>query len=187
MVQSGSFDSSTPLGEFFTLGDFCTCSQTYQKYAAQINPFPQAEESLQALKDLNYYLLDPITRHFGRDRLQLTYGFCSPDLKRYLNQKDPQTGVKNGRIDPSRDQHMAHERNRKGNYFCDRLGAACDFRVVGVGSDQVMQWILDAQLPFDSLYFYEVTRPIHLSYGPEHKRAIWGFTSTGQPRRIRVY
>jgi hypothetical protein len=38
-------------------------------------------------------------------------------------------------------------------------------------------------LPFDSLYFYGVDRPIHISYGPENKREIWTFTGSGQPTR----
>ncbi len=44
--------------------------------------------------------------------------------------------MKNGRVDPSRDQHMAHEVNRNGRYYCDRLGAACDFRIVGVSEQK---------------------------------------------------
>ena len=38
-------------------------------------------------------------------------------------------------------------------------------------------------LPFDSLYFYGAERPIHVSYGPQHKRAIWTFTAQGTPTR----
>ena len=87
--------------------------------------------------------------------------FCSKDLKRFLAQKDPETGIKNGRVDPSRDQHMAHEKNRNGKYYCvsgasgtARLGAACDFRIVGLKSDRLVEWILEQQLPFDSLYYH---------------------------------
>jgi len=28
-----------------------------------------------------------------------------------------------------------------------------------------VEWILEQQLPFDSLYFYGSDRPIHISYG----------------------
>jgi hypothetical protein len=44
--------------------------------------------------------LDPVIDWFGM--IELTYGFCSPALARQVS----------GRIDPKRDQHAAHERNR---------------------------------------------------------------------------
>jgi hypothetical protein len=81
----------------------------------------------------------------------------------------------------------------------DRLGAACDFRIVGLESDRLVEWILEQQLPFDSLYYYggdspsktlrvgeaspKDLRPIHISYGPQQKRDIWAFTSKGVPTR----
>ncbi|EKQ69204.1 hypothetical protein OsccyDRAFT_1827 [Leptolyngbyaceae cyanobacterium JSC-12] len=159
------------IGQYLTLKEFCTCTQTYQKYADQIDPYPEnLEETIPALEALCHHILDPVIAHFGREQFQLTYGFCSKDLKRFLAQKDPETGIKNGRVDPSRDQHMAHEKNRNGKYYCDplrvtqsaRLGAACDFRIVGLASDplrvthsaRVVECILEQRLPFDSLYYY---------------------------------
>jgi hypothetical protein len=138
---------------------------------------------------------------FGHDRFQLTYGFCSTDLRRYLNQKDPVTGLKNGRTDPSRDQHMAHELNRNGKYYCDRLGAACDFQIVGLESVgdslcgstyRLVEWILEQRLSFDSLYYYGSDsrsetlreRPIHISSGLQHKRSIWAFTEQRVPTQL---
>jgi hypothetical protein len=127
--------SAQPLGRYLSLEEFFTCTQTYRKYADQINPYPEnLEETIPALEFLCQHILDPIIDHFSKERFQLTYGFCSKDLKRFLAQKDPKTGIKNGRVDPSRDQHMAHEMNRNGRYYCDRLGAACDFRIVELGS-----------------------------------------------------
>jgi hypothetical protein len=172
------------LGKYLTLQEFCTCTQTYRKYGNDINPYPQnLEETIPALEALCQHILDPVIDHFGRERFQLTYGFCSKDLKRLLSQKHPETGIKNGRVDPSRDQHMAHEVNRNGKYYCDRLGAACDFRIVGVKSDHLVEWILEQRSPFDSLYFYGRDRPIHISYGLQHKREIWAFTKKGTPTR----
>ncbi|MCU0549400.1 MAG: hypothetical protein MUC48_08635 [Leptolyngbya sp. Prado105] len=142
------------LGHYLTLEEFCTCTQTYRKYADRIDPYPKnSEETIPALQALCQHILDPVIDHFGKDRFQLTYGFCSTDLKRFLSQKDPETGVKNGRVDPSRDQHMAHEKNRNGKYYSDRLGADCDFRIVGLEGDRLLEWILEQQLPFDSLYY----------------------------------
>ena len=172
------------LGKYLDLQTFCACTQTYQQYSDRINPYPQnPRETIPALRSLNQFILDPLIDYFGLEQFRLTYGFCSVELKRSLEQRNPITGIKNGRVDPKRDQHMAHERNRKGNYYCDRLGAACDFWIEGVPSQQVVEWILEQQLPFDSLYFYGSTRPIHISYGPQHKRDIWTFTPTGQPSR----
>ncbi|ACK65261.1 conserved hypothetical protein [Rippkaea orientalis PCC 8801] len=169
------------IGKYLTLADFCTCTNTYNKYPDKIDPWPKNPQTIQAIQALNQKILDPIIDHFGQDKFKLTYGFCSPDLKRYLNQKDPLTGIKNGRIDPTRDQHMGYEINRQGNYYCNRLGAACDFIILDWESDHLVQWILTQKLPFDSLYFYGKTRPIHISYGCQHKRDIWTFTPTGQP------
>lgn len=172
------------LGQYLTLEEFCTCTQTYRKYAGRIAPYPQnLEETLSALQSLCKHILDPVIAHFGKERFQLSYGLCSKDLKRFLNQKDPETGIKNGRVDPSRDQHMAHEVNRNGQYYCNRLGAACDFRIVDLESDCLVEWILEQRLPFDSLYYYGSDRPIHISYGSQHKRAIWTFTLEGMPTK----
>ncbi len=171
------------LGKYFTLAAFCTCTQTYQKYGDQINPFPETQASVAALQALNQQIIDPVIDYFGRDRFQLTYGFCSKDLKRYLERKDPQTGLKNGRVAPHLDQHMAHEVKKNGQYYCNRLGAACDFQIQNLGSDQLVEWILSQTLPFDSLYFYGSTRPIHISYGPQQKQDIWTFSLSGQPTR----
>ncbi|HEY9645103.1 MAG TPA: hypothetical protein V6C88_01970 [Chroococcidiopsis sp.] len=172
------------IGQYLTLEEFCTCTQTYQKYADRIDPYPEnLEETIPALEALCNHILDPVIAHFGRERFQLTYGFCSKDLKRFLAQKDPETGIKNGRVDPSRDQHMAHEKNRNGKYYCSRLGAACDFRIVGLESECLVEWILEHQLPFDSLYYYGSDRPIHVSYAPQQRQNIWTFTDGGVPTR----
>ncbi|KAM3116305.1 hypothetical protein [Phormidesmis sp. 146-33] len=172
------------IGQYLTLEEFCTCTQTYQKYAERIDPYPEnLEETIPALEALCHHVLDPVIAHFGRERFQLTYGFCSKDLKRFLAQKDPETGIKNGRVDPSRDQHMAHEKNRNGRYYCDRLGAACDFQIVGLESDRLVEWILEQRLPFDSLYYYGSDQPIHISYALQQRHNIWTFIDGGVPTR----
>ncbi len=180
-------DPKLKLGKYLDLQTFCTCTQTYEQYADQIEPYPlNPTETIPALQSLNQLILDPVIDDFGLERFRLTYGFCSPDLKRYLEQRHPITSIKNGRVDPKRDQHMAHELNRNGKYYCDRLGAACDFFLEGVPSHQIVEWFLAQCLPFDSLYFYGSDRPLHISYGPQHKRDIWTFTATGQPSRKGV-
>lgn len=172
---------------YLTLEEFCTCTDTYKKYAAKINPYPEQKESLEAIEKLAVRIIDPIIEHFGKDNFCLTYGFCSKDLKRWLNEKDPVTGIKNGRVDPKKDQHMAHEVNRNGKYYCERLGAACDFLIVDEPSEQVVKWLLlEKQLPLDRLYFYGTERPIHVSYGPQHNRYTCTFTASGKPVERKI-
>jgi hypothetical protein len=82
------------LGKYLTLAEFCTCTQTYQRFADQIDPFPKnLNETLPALDALCQYIIDPVIDGFGRDspsaeadasrterlrqRFLLTYGFCS--------------------------------------------------------------------------------------------------------------
>lgn len=172
------------LGKYFTLEEFCTCSQTYHQYASYIKPFPNnVLETIPALQDLNKFIVDPIIDNYGKDKFQLTYGFCSPDLKKYLQKKDPVTGKKNGRIAPKIDQHISYEINKNGKYYCERPGAACDFMIADLASEEIVDWILKTKLPFDSLYFYGSNRPIHISYGIQHKRDIWTFGNLGQPTK----
>ena len=98
----------------------------------------------------------------------------------------PGGGGKRGQVNPNLDQHIAHEVNRNGNYYCSRLGAACDFGVVDLLSDELMVWIETHGVPFNSLYFYGAERPIHISYGPQHKRDIWALTEKGTPIRTAM-
>ncbi len=172
------------IGKYFNLEDFCTCTNTYKKYAAEINCYPtNQKEVILALQALSQFILEPIIAYFGKNKFQLTYGFCSPGLRKYLDKKDPVTGSKNGRIDPARDQHMAYEVKKNGKYYCERLGAACDFLIIDVESDRLVDWILRSHLPFDSIYYYGASRPIHISYGFQHKRDIWTFTTKGTPTK----
>lgn len=120
---------------------------------------PKRPESYNALYDLAAEVLDPLIDYFGM--IRLTYGFCSPELAREIP----------GRIDPKRDQHAAHELNRRGNPVCDRLGAAVDFAVDDESMLEVAQWVV-ANTAFDRLYFYGDDQPIHVSFGPNHDRQI---------------
>ena len=80
-------------------------------------------------------------------------------------------------------QHAAHERNRRGNIICPRLGAAVDFIVQDESMLEVAEWVA-ANLPFDRLYYYGDTRPIHVSYGPEHNREFVEITETASGKRV---
>ncbi|MCK6510988.1 hypothetical protein L6R29_13585 [Myxococcota bacterium] len=180
---TGIIMESKQLSRHLSLDDFCTCTQTYQRFQNRLNPYPTSEDSVVALQELAVYLLDPIIDHFSRDCFALTYGFCSKDLKKHI-EKDPFTGERNGRISPELDQHMAAERTKNGKFYCKRRGAACDFCVKGTDSRLVVDWILENELPFDRLYFYGDARPIHLSHGPEQSHYLCIFGEQGQPKKL---
>lgn len=160
-----------------SLEDFCTCSQTYQRHSDEIDPYPWQPESHDAIALLFDHILDPIIDYFGRERFILTYGFCSVDLKKYLEKGRNQTCAKV-------DQHCAHEVNSRGKLICDRLGAAADFCILDVKSNVLVEWIWATGLPFDSIYYYGCDRPIHISYGPQHKKEGWGIRENNTPYRL---
>ncbi len=59
VVDTKSLESQTQTvremkrGQYLTLEEFCTCTQTYQKYADRIDPYPEnLEETIPALEAL---------------------------------------------------------------------------------------------------------------------------------------
>lgn len=155
------------------LEELCKCSDTYAKYSDLINPYPENSESMRSLCELQVSILTPVIHRFGSENFKLTYGFCSKDLLKFLT-------FEKSRICVKVDQHTAHERNAKGNYYCKNLGAACDFVIVGVDSAKVVSFL--KTLNFDSIYFYGKDRPIHVSYSPSPRRKVWEFTAQNMPR-----
>jgi DNA phosphorothioation-associated putative methyltransferase len=142
-------------GERFTFRDLVECGDTWR--TTKIDNAPQTAESYNALADLTRFILDPLVDYFGA--IKLTYGFCSRALGRSIAKG----------VAPALDQHAAHERTRTGTFICSRGGAAVDFLVEDEDMAGVADWIV-SNLPFDRLYFYGPNRPIHVSYGPAHKR-----------------
>lgn len=82
------------IGKYLTLEELSTCSQTYQKYAAQIDPYPKNPATISAWQNLAHFIIDPIIDNFGREKFQLTYGFCSSDLRKFLQKKRPDHRLK---------------------------------------------------------------------------------------------
>ncbi|MCP4325785.1 MAG: hypothetical protein GY787_28905 [Alteromonadales bacterium] len=126
---------------------------------------PIQGESQQALQQLCEQLLEPIEKQFGE--IAVTYGFTSFELLKHIKKHSP------GDMAPELDQHAALELNSRGNRICKRDGAACDIYVKGVENQMhvIAQYVIN-ELPFDRLYFYGSDRPIHISFGPEHKRYL---------------
>lgn len=142
----------------FSFEQLILCGETLANN--QIDNLPKQADSWRALSQLATKLLDPVYVQFGP--LELTYGFCSPQLARLIAKN------KNPHIAPSLDQHCSHELNRNHKIICNRLGAACDFFIQDKSVDMqvVAKWICE-NLKYDRLYYYGQHSPIHISYGPD--------------------
>jgi DNA phosphorothioation-associated putative methyltransferase len=150
-------DLDDECGDNFIYRDLIECGETWQRIKVSNNPV-QAD-SYTALYELAKNILDPVIDYYGM--IKLTYGFASPALTKHIK----------SRIAPKLDQHAAHEKNKKGEYVCERLGAAVDFVIEDEDMLAVVEWIKD-NLVFDRLYYYGNNRPIHISYGGENKGEI---------------
>jgi hypothetical protein len=158
-------DLDDPCGERFVYRDLVACGETYARLSAERGaPFdnlPRAEGTWAAIRTLCKEVLDPVAARFGRENVEITYGFASPRLTRHVA----------GLIHPPGDQHAGHEVNTGGNLVCKRLGLAVDFRVRGVDSREVALWVVE-NTAYDRLYVYAPDRPIHVSAGPDGTRQI---------------
>ena len=74
------------LGKYLTLAEFCTCTQTYQRFADQIDPFPKnLDETLPALEALCQHIIDPaiatLADQLALDRPWREIGELEPRLR----------------------------------------------------------------------------------------------------------
>ena len=143
----------------FTFRQLIECGDTWKETG--IDNLPKQPETYSALCDLARLILEPVVEYFGG--IRLTYGFCSRSLAKLVEGG-------HGGIEPRIDQHAAQEVNTRGKPICSRGGAAVDFVVDDEDMREVANWIA-AKLPYDRLYYYGPSRPIHVSYGPEQSRS----------------
>jgi hypothetical protein len=62
---------------YLTLEEFCTCTQTYRKYADQIDPYPKnLEETILALEALCQHIIDPVIDEFGESAFSSPMDFA---------------------------------------------------------------------------------------------------------------
>ena len=163
---------SASCGKYLTYRDLIECGSTQKQ--ANIDNIPDRLESYTALRTLATDVLDPVIKEHGN--IELTYGFSSAALSRRIARG----------IAPKLDQHAAHELNKLQNPICPRLGAAADFIVHRQSMLKVAQWVVQ-NCPFDRLYFYADSRPVHVSVGPDNSRAVVMMRIEGDrnmPRRI---
>ncbi len=157
LPQRHILDQDKPCGRYLSFRQLIACGETQARTG--LANLPRRPKTYNALHDLAVGVLDPVIDWFGM--IRLTYGFCSPELARPIP----------GRIDTSRDQHAAHEHNRRGQPVCARRGAAVDFIIDDENMREVARWIV-ANTPFDRLYCYGDDLPLHVSYGPELARQV---------------
>lgn len=166
-------DLDAPISKHFCLRDLIECGSTWHRFAAEgkkIDNLPRQVESVHALERLAQTILDPVVDEFGG--LELTYGFATPRLTKHIKRH----------ICPGLDQHAAHELNRVGKPVCSRGGAACDFRVVGVGSDAVLRFLVSGGR-FDRVYVYEGADVLHVSAARDPMRSIVSMLIAASGRR----
>ncbi|QBQ95915.1 DNA phosphorothioation-associated putative methyltransferase [Paraburkholderia pallida] len=162
-------------GRWYTYRDLTQCSETAQ--STGIENTPLVPQSYNALFALVKNIIDPVIDYFGR--IELTHGFCSPQLARAIKRQ----GV--GRIATNLDQHAAHEINGSGNLICSRGGAAVDFLIHDENMYEVAEWIT-ANLPFDRIYIYGTDRPIHVSFSLEPAKQVVFVDRSGGKVRPRI-
>lgn len=158
-----------PCGRYLTYRDLIECGDTQRR--TQIPNLPKEPDSYTALLDLAINIIDPVIDYFGM--IKLTYGFCSLELEKQVARG----------IAPKLDQHAAHERRRTGRLVCERLGAAVDFIVEDEDMGEVGNWIVN-NTPFDRLYYYGPSKPIHVSHGPENSREAYKIQVSSNGRRF---
>lgn len=163
------FDLDEPCGANFILRDLVEAGETWRR--TRVPNVPTQAATVAAMQRLARDILDPVVAEFGP--IQITYGFASLALTRLIP----------GRIDPTRDQHAGHELRPDGAFVCPRLGQAVDFWVKGVSSGTVAAWIA-LRLPFDRIYFYGASNPLHVSAGPDEKRTVIAMLQGASGRRV---
>jgi hypothetical protein len=175
MIQHMSerkFALNDQCGEHFHFRDLVQCSDTWKELAAsgiRMENLPVQDGTWTAMKDICEKILDPVWKKFGA--ITLTYGFASNELDKAVRERaqrinKPANTTRNG------DQHAGCELNARGKPICDRLGIGVDFKIENISSGEIGSWI-EANSPFDRLYYYDDTGPLHVSFGPEHSRYRW--------------
>ncbi|MGG5811840.1 hypothetical protein [Falsiroseomonas sp. CW058] len=162
-------DLDEPCGVNFVLRDLVEAGETWSR--TRVPNVPRQAATVDSIRRLVREILDPVVAEFGP--IEITYGFASPALTRLIP----------GCIDPARDQHAGHELNANGAPICPRLGQAVDFWIKGISSGRVAAWIAQ-RLPFDRIYFYGRDCPLHVSIGPEEKRAVIAMLPGPSGRRV---
>ncbi|MDE1968553.1 MAG: hypothetical protein KGI92_06570 [Alphaproteobacteria bacterium] len=177
-------DSSLPspderCGQHFRYRDLIEVGNTWERH--RVDNRPRERATYDAMAALCAKVLDPVRAKFGDP--QLTYAFASPALDKLVHQRPSPNTTR------SRDQHAGCELNSKGKPYCSRLGLGVDFRCPGIGSVAVARWVIE-NTEFDRLYFYDDSRPFHVSVGPDNKRQATLMTKlpSGRlmPRRISI-
>lgn len=159
-------------GRHFRFRQFFEAGETWEQTSTE-RPFENAPlqlASYDAIKALCHKVLDPLYEYVSSlekfSELKLTYAFASAELEKRVRER-----VRYPNITPSTDQHAGCEFNREGRPFCKRFGQSVDLICPGISSAVVASWAC-RNTQFDHLYFYDETRPFHISAGPDNAGQI---------------
>ena len=179
MAEGSLLSPEERCGQHFRYRDLIEVGSTWEQH--RIDNRPRERATYEAMAALCTKVLDPVQTKFGG--LDLTYAFASPALDKLVHRRPSPNTTR------SRDQHAGCELNSKGKPYCSRLGLGVDFRCPGIGSAAVARWVIE-NTAFDRLYFYDDSRPFHVSVGPDNKRQATLMTKlpSGRlmPRRISI-
>lgn len=145
-IRDGEVTCRSPI----TIDDLCIAGATAQAFS-DIDNRPKSQDSIDALNSLILNILEPIRLYYGS--LTITHGFTSQAL---VNR------VPRG-VAKQLDQHCAHEVNTRGKRICPRDGASADIYVNDITTSELAEYITRF-LPFDRMYLYGRSTPIHISY-----------------------
>ena len=155
--NSAKRDLNEKCSQHFCWMDLIHCGETMA--SSDISNIPESDETWVALSNLARRVLDPLVDNFGR--IQLTYCFASPRLSSQIKRS----------IAPRRDQHASHEKLANGKPVCILGGAAVDFIARHCSSAKTASFTVE-HLPFDALYFYGSSRPVHVSWSQSPRKLV---------------
>lgn len=148
-----------------------------EKHDYLLSNEPANNETKTHILSLVKNILIPLERQFGE--ITITYGFVSAGLNTYIQKHNPSGTY------PPLDQHAGLEVNSKEKRICDRAGVACDFYIDGFEKqmNEVLKFIVN-NLEFDKIYYYDKTRPVHISVSDSMQKhlQLMGVSKSG--RRI---
>lgn len=168
----------------FRFGDLIA-GETYRAVGSSVDLAPRQPDSWRMLSGLAQGVLEPLRAAFGA--FEITYGFAPAALTARIlataRRRRREGVLALARIAPRLDQHASCELRQDGLPICARGGAAVDLRVAGVSSLELATWCAE-NLPVDRLYFYEPSRPIHLSWAETPRREFYEMRLGASGRRV---
>lgn len=159
-------------GRHFRFRQFFEAGETWieSSKTSSFENTPRQLATFDAIRSLCRKVLDPLYEYVSAldkfSGLKLTYAFVSAELDRRVRDR-----VVFPNTTRNTDQHAGCEFNSAGRPFSGRFGQAVDLICPDISSALVASWAC-RHTEFDHLYFYNESRPFHISAGPDNARQI---------------